>query len=894
MLAKPNMLSEALSYAARGWPVFPCNPNSDPDKAKRPLNARAKDANGKPIDGTGGVSAATTDERTIRDWWGQWPNALIGVALGKKTGLWVVDYDPREGESVDSVAQRFTALVGSLPLGPKSLTQSGGWHIWFKMPVGEDVPKNSVGRGEHKYIDWRAEGGYVCLPPSVMSNGNKYEWIISPDAVAFPDAPAELLDLVFKRGKFAPPKREVAPKRTGPVPDSAIRKYCEAALSRAVENIRGMPPGTRNSGLNSVALGIGHLIGEGRLDMDEADFALRTACYSWGIGDTDKGLKPGGTLERALVDGARDPADLSHVGNRTGVARRDYGPEPEYEHSPDPETGEFAPIAEREPDADHDGGEERDNGGYTPDGEPFRCLGYHRETYFYFSVNKQQITQLKAPQHTMLNLLQIADLNTWADFIGVQGEISKAQWSHIADSLMKQCHRAGIFVEKYVRGRGAWMEGKTVIVHTGDSARIAGEIVPLSDIPGRFIYEKEEAWEFEFGSPASNSEAHALADICGRLTWVDPMSGALLAGWNVIAPVCGALRWRPHIWITGPSGSGKSTAVEEIVGRIAGPASERFEGNTTEAGIRQKMGFDARPIILDEAESEDAAQAVRMQQILSLARIASSGGTVTKGSTGGRAMDFVARSCFAFSSISTALKYNADESRVTRLILMKNSAPDAMDHYQALMRDINKLFTPKYAGAMFSRTIKYLPELLENIETFKVAAAIAFKNRRAADQIGPMLAGFYLCHSTGKISLADAEKFIAKHDWTDHAALDNQTEEMRLFEYLMSRRIKLTQSGSPREVSIGQAIEDATDPSGLAYADALASRGIKVGFDTITISNSADPIREMLRDKPWANDWKRPLSMIDGAAKTANAVYFSPGLISRGVILPMSLLRARE
>lgn len=48
-------LVAALDYAARGWPVFPCNP-----RTKKPLIPRDKDEKGKPINGTGGLSKAST------------------------------------------------------------------------------------------------------------------------------------------------------------------------------------------------------------------------------------------------------------------------------------------------------------------------------------------------------------------------------------------------------------------------------------------------------------------------------------------------------------------------------------------------------------------------------------------------------------------------------------------------------------------------------------------------------------------------------------------------------------------------------------------------------------------------------------------------------------------
>jgi len=180
------MLEAALAYAAAGWPVFPCNPTQDlpgtpaaKRKGKKPLVAGAdKDAYGNAIPRTGGLWRASTDEAQIRKWWGKYPKALIGVPTGARIGLFVVDLDPRDGECIDEVRARLEVAVGSLPDTPISVTQSGGWHLWFKNPADGELPKNKAGRIPG--VDWRGEGGYVIVPPSTMSDGKAYSWLVAP------------------------------------------------------------------------------------------------------------------------------------------------------------------------------------------------------------------------------------------------------------------------------------------------------------------------------------------------------------------------------------------------------------------------------------------------------------------------------------------------------------------------------------------------------------------------------------------------------------------------------------------------------------------------------------------------------------------------------------------
>src|SRR5215208_1571557 len=89
-----DILVAALSYAARGWPVFPLhnpiscetgmtcscmNPECD-RKAKHPRTEH-------------GFKDATTLASLIEQWWTKWPNANIGMPTGTASALDVIDID---------------------------------------------------------------------------------------------------------------------------------------------------------------------------------------------------------------------------------------------------------------------------------------------------------------------------------------------------------------------------------------------------------------------------------------------------------------------------------------------------------------------------------------------------------------------------------------------------------------------------------------------------------------------------------------------------------------------------------------------------------------------------------------------------------------------------------
>ena len=79
-------------------------------------------------------------------------------------------------------------------------------------------------------------------------------------------------------------------------------------------------------------------------------------------------------------------------------------------------------------------------------------------------------------------------------------------------------------------------------------------------------------------------------------------------------------------------------------------------GGTTEAGLRGTLCSDAIPVIFDEFEQNDQRDKQIVQNVLALARIASSeGGKIYKGTTTGGANAFEIRSMFCVSSINVAL-----------------------------------------------------------------------------------------------------------------------------------------------------------------------------------------------------------------------------------------------
>lgn len=144
------MLEAAVSYAKDGLPIFPCTPGD-----KNPLTPH-------------GFKDSSTEAPQIRRWWTQWPDANIGIATGKTSGLLVLDVDPRNG-GFESLEALFPP--GKRPRTAMQITGGGGLHIFFEHPGRMRGIKLAPG------IDVKADGGYIIASPSVHPSGKRYRWV---------------------------------------------------------------------------------------------------------------------------------------------------------------------------------------------------------------------------------------------------------------------------------------------------------------------------------------------------------------------------------------------------------------------------------------------------------------------------------------------------------------------------------------------------------------------------------------------------------------------------------------------------------------------------------------------------------------------------------------------
>ncbi len=234
-----NLASAAFRLAMRGLHVFPLAPGAK-----------------IPVKGTHGCRGATQDLDVVRAWWAKWPGANIGIATGARSGLWVLDIDPRHGGAAALTA--LESAHGPVPATIQSTTPSGGRHLYWRWPADGPEIRNSTGR-IGPGLDVLAEGGSVVAPPSIRADGQRYAWVRTDAQLA--DAPGWLVAMTQP-----PVPRPISS------PAQAIQgdtdRYVAAAAASELTELESAQPGTRNHALNRASFSLAGFVKAGALPED--------------------------------------------------------------------------------------------------------------------------------------------------------------------------------------------------------------------------------------------------------------------------------------------------------------------------------------------------------------------------------------------------------------------------------------------------------------------------------------------------------------------------------------------------------------------------------------------------------------------------------------------------
>ena len=843
-------------------------------------------------------NSCITDPQAAEDYYTQNPDWNMGVALGP-SAFCSLDIDCMDSFRIicECFGIDIDALIASTPTIQGA---SKGMRLMFRVPVSTELA--------YRKLNWKREDNPAksytvfelrsatdgkqrqdVLPPSIHPDTNEpYKWLTNPSD-KWPEPPRWLLAMWSDFDKFKPQMQAMCPWAETP----------EAETPKMRKAINSAPA----SG-DSV---IQKYLAANRLDDALTQYGYRQIGKRWLSPNSDTGL-PGVVIfpdgNRAWIHHASDPLCSEDSGKPVNsfdlfcyydhgddaskavkAAAEEMGLHKERRH-PESVATTTATI-DPEPYGDTSTAPPTQSG-------PFRPLGYNGNTYYYLPAGTEQVTEIKRGGHTSpAELMSLASLEYWE---AMYAKKTGADWQLAASDCMRMCERAGIYSHDRERGRGAWFDDGHPVLHLGDKLLVDGNETAISDHVSRFIYTRQAPIEIGIApEPASDGLAIQISDMFDRLNWNKPIHAIYAAGFCALAPICGGLKWRPHLWLTAPRGAGKTWIQDHMIGQMLGPGALIVQGGTSEAGIRQSLNHDARPIVFDEAESEDARSQGRMQSVIELARQASSDSTaqIVKGTVNGSGMTFRMRSMFMLGSINVALSQAADESRFTVCTInAPEKTPAEIARFGVFASEVDNLFTDQNCAAIRGRLFRLMPTIRGNAKSFATAVAEKLGSQRIGDQVGTLIAGWYALRSANPVSVQEARLIVAAMDFTDAQEAEQVSDEESCLNRIMQSQVRFDSSEGQKQRSIGELTLCAAGKDmigGTTARDAneiLGRYGLKVESPWFYVANQHAELLNLLKNTAWAAGWRRILSRMDGATPTPEAVRFS-GSRSRATRIPL-------
>lgn len=446
------------------------------------------------------------------------------------------------------------------------------------------------------------------------------------------------------------------------------------------------------------------------------------------------------------------------------------------------------------------------HGRHMPPGCPVKALGGNGQLFHYINAIGQFVS-VGAQQHSknILTSLFSPHVKTWLwkhypkSFDKETGEPKDFNVNAVTTDLLAEAQSAGRSWEPAdnIHGRGVWPgEDGDLRVHLGAKLIVGGQERDVGVIGNR-VYPLRPEWK----GPAPDAQAdgpagpaaEALA-LFSQWRWAEPgLAPRLLLGWLVCGFLCGALHWRPHLWLVAPRGAGKSTLLEAVGHMLQRGDFLLMAESASAPSVRATLQFDARPVILDETEPSEDNRA--LNQVVELMRIASTGGTVMRAqvdqSTVVQTVRFVG---MCASVVRPALK-SQDASRIAVLQLLKPLPGSAAPLLRSAVLEL-------LGRRLFRRVLDGWKRWPETLHAWRQALAAERLEARAQDQFGALLAGAWIAEQDlepDSGSLAEWARAVAEATGPDRA--EERPEWFRLIETLAATPLKDEAGRSERSIA---------------------------------------------------------------------------------------------
>lgn len=480
--------------------------------------------------------------------------------------------------------------------------------------------------------------------------------------------------------------------------------------------------------------------------------------------------------------------------------------------------------------------------------------------------------------------------------------------------FVRKCRQAGQWdSSRPMRGLGVWPgEGEQLVLHVGDRVWRYPAKGRFEDLSVFEALRERRGPLYRLRPPAPRpTKACSLDDAQWALDWLrnwnfepigtEGLTGADLVAGHLMAGLLGGFApFRGHLLIHALHGSGKTELmlfVHALISALAGEVIDSF----TEAGLKNDLAGNARPVLIDEAESGTTAHGPgAVEKALEILRrmATGKGGNRVQGDIGGGTVNQTAVGAAMLAGITPPKLGPADASRFVEIRLSPLSGALASRAELEAAKARAKALAPSLLGRALKGAWRYRADL----EAVTHAMVVAGETPRSADLVAMLIAGRRLLLFDDAMTPDEAAEEVRR--WRPLLEARAATEVVSNVGLDAMAHLMAAESGihmKDRRMSVGSLIHRWVTHD-RSFSDALLAMGLKVTDDPgpdgreghwLLVANHHPRLDAIFKGTEWA-DYRRSLGYLDTVGPdhrtwaSPNSIRFGMGIKQRALAIPLA------
>ncbi|WP_337186595.1 hypothetical protein [Phenylobacterium sp.] len=507
-----------------------------------------------------------------------------------------------------------------------------------------------------------------------------------------------------------------------------------------------------------------------------------------------------------------------------------------------------------------------------------------------------------------------AFLANWRDKEGKFQREQAAVW------FVRNCRKAGLWdSSRPLRELGVWPGdeaadlGPHLVLHLGDRIWRVPQKGKAEDLSIFEALRVRRGPLYRLRPPAPRPKK-ACGSVDGQWVrdWLDRwafepigregLTGAdVVAGWLMASLLGGFAPFRGHLLVHALQGSGKTELMLFVQALLSGLGVEVID-SFSEAGLKNELAGNARPVLIDEAESgaDPRGAAGVVEKALELLRrmATGDGGRRKQGDVGGGTVTQTAVGAAMVAGIAPPRLGPADASRFVeiRLLPLRGRATTRAD------LDAAKSKARALAPALLGRALKGAWRYRADLDAVTAALSQSGETPRSADLLAMMIAGRRLLLFDAPLTEDEAAAEVAF--WRPLIAAREATAAVtnagaQALAHLMSADARIHVRDRPETVG---GLLQRWSRMERDYDDVLKAIGLKILEDAapdgrpgpwLLVANDHPRLESVFRGTHW-QDWRRVLGHLDALGEDhatwspRHPVRFGVGVKVRALAIPLA------